>query len=174
MNAVSGPPAGLSKSLTPRVLDGSTPHAEPVTGVVAGEAARAASSSAATAPAAPALDPARIRDRIDALIDNQITAGRITGDQGGVLRQLLTAPEAGATADPADAPAAQPARSATSGTPDASQDPTASGDARLSPSETLASFIQQMQRTQSRTIGYGSDGARNTDFASSRLLDFNT
>jgi len=47
MNAVSGPPAGLSTSLTPRVLDGSTPHAEPVTGVVAGEAARAASGASA-------------------------------------------------------------------------------------------------------------------------------
>ncbi|WCS24502.1 hypothetical protein LOK46_25800 [Methylobacterium sp. NMS14P] len=171
---MSGPPAGLSTSLTQRVLDGSTPHPEPVTGVAAADAARATSSSAATTSAAPALDPARIRDRIDALIDNQITAGRITGDQGGVLRQLLTAPEAGAAAGPADAAAAQPASSASTGTAGAPQDPAASSDARLSPSETLASFIQQMQRTQSRTIGYGSDGARNTDVTSSRLLDFNT
>lgn len=173
MNAVSGPPAGLSTSLTQRVLDGSTPHSEPATGVAAGEADRASSSSAATAPSALALDPARIRDRIDALIDKQITAGRITGDQGGVLRQLLTAPESRAAAGPADA-AAPSSRPASAGTPDASGDPAASGDARLSPSETLASFIQQMQRAQSRTIGYGSDGARNTDLASSRLLDFNT
>ncbi|MEE7505375.1 hypothetical protein MMR14E_20210 [Methylobacterium mesophilicum] len=145
-----------------------------MTGVPAAEASRATSSSAATVPAAPALDPARMRDRIDALIDQQITAGRITGDQGGVLRQLLTAPDTGAPAGPSDAAAAHSASSAFTGTPGASEDPTASGDAPLSPSETLASFIQQMQRTQSRTIGYGSDGARNTDFASSRLLDFNT
>ncbi|MCJ2084814.1 hypothetical protein MKK88_02235 [Methylobacterium sp. E-005] len=123
----------------------------------------------ASAASAPALDPSRIRDRIDALIENQVAAGQITGDQAGVIRQVLSAPELEA-ADVIE----NTGTSASAGTDDGANASAAVPDARPNPSDTLASFIQQVQRSQSRTIGYGSDGARSSDLTSSRLLDFNT
>lgn len=173
MDSVSGLPSGSYASLKQRVLDGGTERSEVTGNVAVSQTDPSTQIDVASAASAPALDPSRIRDRIDALIENQVAAGQITGDQAGVIRQVLSAPELGA-ADVIENTGTSASSTTSAGTDDGANASAAAPDARPNPSDTLASFIQQVQRSQSRTIGYGSDGARSSDLTSSRLLDFNT
>lgn len=172
MDSVSGLPSGSYAFLKQRVLDRGTERSEATGDVAASQTDPSTQIDVASAASARALDPFRIRDRIDDLIKNQVVAGQITGDQAGVIRQVLSSPELGA--DVVENTVTSASSTASDGMDDSANASAAAPDARPNPSDTLASFIQQVQRSQSRTIGYGSDGARSSELTSSRLLDFNT
>lgn len=129
------------------------------------------------------LDPSAVKDRVDSLIDDQVTSGSLTSAQADTLKQIFAqnAPEnlkgGSGEADagkvggigghghrphgppPTDQAAASSATDATgTGTDDL-----------------LTSFIQQLQSAQSSASGYGANGSGSSSRASSALLfDFQT
>lgn len=173
MNPVSGPPIGPYVPQKQHALDGGAQKPEAKSDVTVSRDGREARTDVAFGAPALILDQSHVKDRIDALIDGQVAAGRITGDQAGVLRHVLRAPATGATGTIEDK--ATPASNEASTAPD-NDGGEASGarDERPSASDTLASFIRHVQQSRLTTVGYGIDGARSSELTSSRLLDFNT
>lgn len=173
MNPVSGPPIGPYVPQEHHALDGGPRKPEAGRDVTVSRDGRAARTDVVLGAPTLILDQSHVEDRIDALIDGQVAAGRITGDQAGVLRHVLHAPAIGATGIIEDKVTPASNNASTASDNDGGE---ASGarDEHLSASDTLASFIRHVQQSQITTVGYGSDGARSSELTSSRLLDFNT
>lgn len=102
------------------------------------------------------LDPARMQERIDGLIDDQVDGGTLTSDQAEILKGLFAAQDG---PDAPDVPAPDQAGGMGEETGD------------VSASDLLASFIQQLQATQTGG-GYAASGAAGRAQAVSLLVDF--
>lgn len=101
------------------------------------------------------LDPAQMQERIDGLIDDQVEGGTLTGDQAETLKGLF---------------AAQGGPDAVDGPPPDQAGGKGEGTGDDTASDLLASFIQQIQATQ--TGGYAANGAAARAQAVSLLVDF--
>lgn len=135
------------------------------------DGASAASGSTATS----RLDPSAIKDKIDGLIADQVTNGTLTADQATTLKSLFAEGDkrdGGAVGRPSGPPpGTPPSGGASSGLnlDFAASDTTGTA----STSDLLASFIKQLQATQTSGSGYASSGSASArSNASALVVDF--
>lgn len=115
------------------------------------------------------LDPAQMKDRIDGLIDDQVSGGTLTSDQAETLKSLFAeqggrdgpgGPGGAGGPPPGPPPGEDMTAEAASGT-----------SADSSATDLLASFIQQLQASQSGS-SYAAGGTAGSAQASALLFDF--
>lgn len=139
------------------------------------------------------LDPSSLKDRIDGLVADQVSSGSLTGDQATELKTLFASQAqstqtsdaagaggvSGAGGPPPGPPPGHPPGDAASGsTGDSSTGGTASGasgstvSGSTSVNDLLATFIQQLQSSQSGSTRYGAGGTSGSGSVSALLFDF--
>ena len=121
------------------------------------ESGAAQASNAAPSITSTTLTPDQVRSQLRTLIAGQVEAGTLTNDQGAALHQAV-GPQTGTEAGSGSATQEQPA--------------TAEPAQTYKPSEILATFISNLQRSQAAGASYGSTGAAPARSAGSRVLDF--
>lgn len=133
-----------------------------------------ASSSTSARPSRP--DPAAMKEKIDGLIADQVSAGSLTSAQADTLKSLFSGggndvqgvggPKgAGGPGGPPPAEAA----SSDDGTPGS----TPSADANASATRLISDFLSQLQSRLSGSTGYGATGTSSTNrTAASLVMDF--
>ncbi|MGU3536283.1 hypothetical protein [Methylobacterium sp. A54F] len=128
------------------------------TSLGADQAGAGTGTSGSAAGSTARLDPSGIKDRIDGLIDDQVTSGALSSDQADTLKELFA--EQGPGGPPPGGPPGASGTDPGDGTGDATSD-------------LLATFMQQLQASQSGASGYGATGAGSAGTqASARLFDF--
>lgn len=137
-------------------------------------ASSSASSSTSARPSRP--DPAAMKEKIDGLIADQVSAGSLTSAQADTLKSLFSGggddvqgvggPKgAGGPGGPPPAEAA----SSDDGTPGS----TPSDDANASATRLISDFLSQLQSRLSGSTGYGATGTSSTNrTAASLVMDF--
>ncbi|MCJ2114972.1 hypothetical protein MKK64_27825 [Methylobacterium sp. E-025] len=137
-------------------------------------------ASATTSGSTSKLDPSSMKDRIDGLISDQVSAGTLTDDQASELKNLfatggqsvgsVTSDAAAGAAGPPPGPPPDGSDTDASSNGDASG--TSSGGSSVS--DLFSSFLKQLQATQTSSSAYGATGtSRNTYASSALLLDTN-
>ncbi|KAB1072163.1 hypothetical protein [Methylobacterium planeticum] len=129
------------------------------------------------------LDPSDMKDRIDGLIDDQVTSGSLTSAQADTLKQIFAQNAGGGPDDASEDRDAEPVGGVGGrghrphGPPptDASSAGSATDASASGTDDLLTSFIQQLQATQSSASGYGASGSGSSGQTSAALLfDFQT
>ncbi|TXN80136.1 hypothetical protein [Methylobacterium sp. WL8] len=144
-----------------------------------GSSAKDGASAASGGTATARLDPSAMKDKIDGLIADQVTSGTLTNDQATTLKSLFAEGDkkaggavGGAGGRPSGPPpGAPPSGDASSGLnlDFAASDTTGTA----STSDLLASFIKQLQATQTTGSGYASSGSASArSSASALVVDF--
>ena len=151
---------------------------------------RASSSGAGSSGAR--LDPSQMKDRIDGLIADQVSAGTLTSDQAATLKQLFAqgpgggrdgavsgagAGEAGGIARNRPPPPPPPGDSASLDASGQTSSPddligSSSSTASRSANDLLTSFIQQLQQSQPSAAGYTGSGSGGSRVSAALLVDF--
>ncbi|MCJ2048705.1 hypothetical protein [Methylobacterium sp. J-070] len=173
-SAQDSPGARMSDTISRAVSAGTLSGADAtaLTGAVASidsslSADRAGSSSAGATQAR--LDPSTLQDRIDGLISDQVSGGSLTDDQATELKALFAShgrsTEASATSRGDGTPSGPPPGAAA----DASS-PSRSGTATTN--DLLATFVHQLQSSQSAGAGYGAAGTSTATTSAALLFDF--
>ncbi|HEY0353586.1 MAG TPA: hypothetical protein VGC68_08145 [Enterovirga sp.] len=132
------------------------------------------------------LDPSDMKDRIDSLIDDQVTGGGLTSAQADTLKQIFAQNASGGPDDESDdedsgqvggigghcrRPHGPPPTDQVS----ASSAIDATDATETGADDLLSSFIQQLQSSQSSASGYGASGSGSSSRSSAALLfDFQT
>ena len=127
------------------------------------------------------LDPSAVKDRIDSLIADQVSSGSLTDDQATELKNLFASH--GQSAQAADATAQDGGLLGAGGSPPApppgplpsdaaAGDGASSSTGTSSPDDLLASFLQQVQGSQSASTGYGANGTNTRTNTTALLFDF--
>jgi hypothetical protein len=146
-----------------------------LTAIDSGLSAESTGTTAASGSAAK-RDPASMKDRIDGLIADQVSAGTLTDDQAGELKSLFasggrstSASRTGGTAEAGGPPPGPPPDGADADSDDGTTQASATG---ASVSDLLSSFIKQLQSVQATGSAYGANGTnRNGTSASALVLD---
>lgn len=113
------------------------------------------------------LDPASAKDRIDALIADQVDNGKLTSDQAATLKGLFAEGGGkGAGGPPPGPPPGEDAGAAAGASRASSSAATPSSD------DILATFIEQLKAVQTAGTGYAASGASGSVNASALLFDF--
>lgn len=143
------------------------------------------SSASGSSATAQRLSPSDLKSRIDDLIGNEVSNGTLTSDQAATLKSVFAKGSHGGHGGAGgigDGPPPGPPPSA-QGSDDgsfddstsaivSSQDDASSGTS-TSASDLLASFIKQLQATQSQTSTYSSSGSNGgSKLTSAILLNF--
>ncbi|MCJ2063349.1 hypothetical protein MKK63_11580 [Methylobacterium sp. J-088] len=128
------------------------------------------------------LDPSSMKDRVDSLIADQVSSGSLTDDQATELKTLFASHgRSTQTADAADggvsgAGGPPPGPPPGSPPPDAASGSGTSGSSSSadtsSTNDLLAGFLQQLQNSQSPSVGYGASGSSGSSRISALLVDF--
>jgi hypothetical protein len=133
-------------------------------------------ASATTSGSTSKLDPSSMKDRIDGLISDQVSAGTLTDDQASELKNLFATGGQSVGSVTSDAAAPPPGPPPDGSDTDASSNGDASGTSSggSSVSDLFSSFLKQLQATQTSSSAYGATGtSRNTYASSALLLDTN-
>ena len=122
------------------------------------------------------LDPSSMKDRVDSLIADQVGSGSLTDDQATALKALFASHgQSTRTAGAADG-GVSGAGGPPPGPPpgDAASGPSGSSSSTdpSSTSDLLAGFLQQLQSSQSSSVGYGASGTSASAGISALLVDF--
>ncbi|MGU3663974.1 hypothetical protein ACLBX9_07290 [Methylobacterium sp. A49B] len=147
---------------------------------------RPGAGSSSTSPAT--LDPSSLKDRIDSLISDQVSSGALTSDQATALKTLFAGQGRSTQASdiasgddgiagvggppPGPPPGLPPSISASGSTTDGTSSDTSSGPGASSTNDLLATFIQQLQSSQSGAARYGASGTSTGTTFSALLFDF--
>lgn len=124
-----------------------------------------------------------MKDRIDGLIDDQVTAGSLTGAQADTLKQIFARNAGGGPGDesgdrdegPVGGVGGRGHRPHGPPPMDASSAESTTGAGASGTEDLLTSFIQQLQATQSSASGYWASGFGGSGQTSTALLfDFQT
>lgn len=121
------------------------------------------------------LDPSQIKDKVDGLIDDQVSGGSLTSDQAATLKSLFSAnaPPQGGAGGPGGpgGPGAPPPPDGDSDATSAISGTTASSsDAASKVGDLLDSFLKVLQTSQTTASGYGASGATGSSASSGALL----
>ncbi|HJE24763.1 MAG TPA: hypothetical protein K8W01_13995 [Methylorubrum populi] len=115
-------------------------------------------------------DPAAMKEKIDGLISDQVSAGNLTSEQADTLTSLFASGGEGAGGP--GRPGGPPPKGAAS---DTASDGSSSGsdDANAAASRLLSDFLLQLQSNLSGGSGYGATGtSRATHTGTSLVMDF--
>jgi len=144
-----------------------------------GSSLSADSSSVSGSSSQAKLDPSSMKDRIDSLIADQVSSGSLTGDQATELKNLFASH--GQSTQTADVASGEGGPSGAGGPPPGPPPSDAAGSAASStsssastssPGDLLASFLQQVQSSQSSNAGYGASGTNTSLNTAALLFDF--
>ncbi|SFK30988.1 hypothetical protein [Methylorubrum salsuginis] len=119
-------------------------------------------------------DPAAMKDRIDGLIADQVSAGTLTSDQADTLKALFSG--GGDEARGPDGPGGPggpggPPPSGAAGSGDTSD--SAASDGNAAASKLISDFLSQLQSSLGTGGGYGATGASSgSRTATSLVMDF--
>ncbi|MGE7157140.1 hypothetical protein ACQKJ1_25810 [Methylorubrum rhodesianum] len=121
------------------------------------------------------LNPSSMKDKIDSLISDQVSAGNLTDDQASALKNLFasggqstsssTSQDIAGAGGPRPVPPPGPPPN-DAGSDTSSNDNTSSSSVR----DLLNSFIKQLQSSQSISSAYGASGTSKNSHASSALV----
>ena len=138
----------------------------PNDGAAIGKALDDIDSALSASDSADTPDPARIKDKIDGLVDAQVASGKLTTDQAVALKRVFAqiAPPRAAGSDNAAGNSAHALSAAPTGGSDPAGDPADSDISAL-----LRSFLETLQQAQQQT-GYGAGGAAKTQPTGTSLL----
>jgi hypothetical protein len=125
------------------------------------------------------LAPSDLKSRIDDLIGNEVSNGTLTSDQAATLKSVFAqggedSGQGGVGGPggppPGPPPSGQGSGNASSDDSTSSTDASGSASTATSTSDLLASFIQQLQATQSQTSSYSASGSNGGSRLTSAIL----
>lgn len=119
------------------------------------------------------LDPSTMKDKIDNLIADQVSAGTLTDDQASELMNLFASggQSTSASSGPTGAGGPPPGPPLDDAKSDTSLNNSASSSSNTaSLSELLSSFITQLQSLQASNSSYGASGMSMNSYSSSALV----
>ncbi len=131
-----------------------------------------ATSSTGSSGRASRPDPAAMKEKIDGLIADQVSAGTLTSDQADTLKSLFSgggdeARGAGGPGGPGGPPPSNAAGS------DGASDGSYASDVNAAASKLISDFLSQLQSSLGSSGGYGSTGASSASrTATSLVMDF--
>ncbi|MFK5595935.1 hypothetical protein ACFZ8E_02850 [Methylobacterium sp. HMF5984] len=121
-----------------------------------------------------------MKDKIDGLISDQVSAGSLTDDQATELKNLFasggqstssgTANDVGGAGAPPPGPPPGPPPDGSSSDTSSNDDSNGTTSGSSSVSDLLSSFIKQLQSSQSSSSAYGASGTSRNSYASSALV----
>lgn len=126
------------------------------------------------------LDPSSMKDRINSLISDQVSSGTLTSGQATELKNLFASHGTSVTSADSDGdgggpdgpPPAGPPPGLDSGSSSANGTFSVSSASGTSSSDLLATFIQQLQSSQSTGSGYSATGSTGSSQSAALLFDF--
>ncbi len=131
-----------------------------------------ATSSTGSSGRASRPDPAAMKEKIDGLIADQVSAGTLTSDPADTLKSLFSgggdeARGAGGPGGPGGPPPSNAAGS------DGASDGSYASDVNAAASKLISDFLSQLQSSLGSSGGYGSTGASSASrTATSLVMDF--
>lgn len=132
-------------------------------------------TSSSTSGSSSKLDPASMKDKIDSLISDQVSAGLLTDNQASELKNLFASggqsTSSSTSRDIAGAGGPPPAPPPGPPPDDASSDPSSNDNTSSSSvRDLLSSFIKQLQSSQVSSSAYAATGTSKNSYASSALV----
>jgi hypothetical protein len=123
-------------------------------------------------------DPKAMKEKIDGLIDAEVTSGKLTSDQAGELKQLFAKGSSGGQGGPGGAGGpgggqGGPGGPGGAGGPPPQQSGASESDTDsdgTTTSKLLSDFLKLLQEKQSTTSGYGAGGSQDLQSVLSSLL----